>query len=92
MFHCVLAVRHHKAKLEVKALKQTLTEVMPLDHTELIHWLLANSKLYTVQTSSHQSVHTEPANMPLMISTSQYHINNHRNAPGKKYVNETKAA
>lgn len=60
MLHCVLAVWHHKAKLKVKALEQPVTEVMPLNHAELIHWLFTDGKLHTVQTNSHsyrQTVH-----------------------------------
>ena len=57
VFHCVLAMWHHKAKLKVKALKQTISEVMPLDHTELVNRLLTNSKLHTAQAANHSDVH-----------------------------------
>lgn len=71
MFHCVLAMWHHKAKLKVKALKQTVTEVMPLDHAELTHWFLTNGKLHT-----EQSTNTQPAHIRLITSL-LYTGNNH---------------
>ena len=54
VFHCVLAVRHYEAELKVKALKETVAEVMLLDHAELIHRLLTNSKLHTAQATDQQ--------------------------------------
>jgi len=65
MFHRVLAVWHHKAKLKVKALEQPVTEVMPLNHAELTHRFLANCKLHTTHRS--QS-YTKPAQVTLINS------------------------
>ena len=68
MFHRVLAKWHHKAELKVKALEQTVAEVMPLNHTELAHWLLTNGKLHSVQTNNHSAIHTAN-NMVLIYFT-----------------------
>jgi len=44
-------MRHHKAELKVKALQQTVSEVMSLDHAEFTHRFLTDSKLNATQTT-----------------------------------------
>lgn len=45
MFTGVLAAGHAEAELKVKALEQLLSEVVPLDHPEVVYRHVANSEL-----------------------------------------------
>lgn len=52
MFHCVTAVGDTEAKLKIKTLEYTVTEIVFLNHTELVHWLASNHKLHTATYNS----------------------------------------
>lgn len=45
----VLAARHAEAELKVKALEQPLSEVMPLDHSEVLYGQVPHRELHTGQ-------------------------------------------
>ena len=45
----VLAAGHAEAKLEVKALKQLIAEVVSLDHAEVVDGCVANRELHSAE-------------------------------------------
>ena len=45
MLNSVSAVRNAEAKLKVKALEDTVSEEMLLNHPELAHWFVTDHKL-----------------------------------------------
>lgn len=47
MFARILRVRYTVAKLKVEIFQQAVTEIVALDHTEILHWLCADCKLDT---------------------------------------------
>lgn len=46
----VLTARHAKAKLKIEALQQLITEIMPLNHAEVVYWLIPNCELDSAET------------------------------------------
>lgn len=48
MFTGVLAVGDDETEVKVKALEQSISEVMPLDHPEVTDWFITDHKLYPV--------------------------------------------
>lgn len=49
MFAGILTARDAEAKLKVKALQQLPTEIVPLNHTEVVDWNIAYSELNPVE-------------------------------------------
>lgn len=45
MLYSITTMRDTKSKFEVKALKNSIPEIMFLNHSEFIHWFLSNNKL-----------------------------------------------
>lgn len=53
MFARVLASGHAEAKLKVKTLQQSLSEVVPFDHPEVFNWQVSDCELNAAQAHRH---------------------------------------
>jgi hypothetical protein len=60
MFHRVLAVWHNKSKLEIKTFQKPITEVVSLDHAELLNRLFTNRKLDSANEKEYSQISSDP--------------------------------
>ena len=49
MFTRVFAVRHAEAKIEIETLQELIFEIVPLNHSKVLDWLVSHGKLDTAR-------------------------------------------
>ena len=73
MLHCVFAVGYAETKLKVEAFEESVTEVVLLDHTELVDGLVTHRELYAERSNRTVSQqHVFIFNLVTLITTTMH--------------------
>lgn len=85
VFTRVLASGHAEAKLKVKTLQQSLSEIVPFDHPEVFNWQISDGELNTAQA------HRRTAKSSLFILSARIQICKYPNLRGANLAQPEKS-